>query len=176
MMNGAPTVGAGETVEIAEEAGEENVFLFGLSAEQVAGSRGWYDPRRQYEAETRQALDLIFSGHFNRREPDLFCPTRDALLTHGDYYMHLADLASAAATQSRAADLHADHAGWAARPYSSSAAPGSTQATGRSPSTPNESGGQSPYRLPRAPSKPATCCQRISRGPLLDIDSPMPVG
>ena len=78
MMNGALTVGTrdGATIEIAEEAGEENVFLFGLTAEQVAGSRGWYDPRWHYEHEdeTRQALDLIFSGHFNRGEPGLYEP------------------------------------------------------------------------------------------------------
>ena len=112
MMNGALTVGTrdGATIEIAEEVGEENVFLFGLTAEQVAGSRGWYDPRWHYEHEdeTRQALDLIFSGHFNRGEPDLFDPIRDALLTHGDYYMHLADLASYAEAQSGVSDLYAD--------------------------------------------------------------------
>ena len=116
MMNGALTVGTrdGATIEIAEEAGEENVFLFGLTAEQVAGSRGWYDPRWHYEHEdeTRQALDLIFSGHFNRGEPGLYDPIRDALLTHGDYYMHLADLASYAATQSRVSDLYADRDEW----------------------------------------------------------------
>ena len=85
MMNGALTVGTrdGATIEIAEEAGEENVFLFGLTAEQVAGSRGWYDPRWHYEHEdeTRAALDLIFSGHFNRDEPGLYDPIRDVLLT-----------------------------------------------------------------------------------------------
>ncbi|WP_406696156.1 glycogen/starch/alpha-glucan phosphorylase [Singulisphaera sp. Ch08] len=116
MMNGALTVGTrdGATIEIAEEAGEENVFLFGLTAEQVADSRGWYDPRWHYEHEdeTRQALDLIFSGHFNRVEPGLFEPIREALLTHGDYYMHLADLASYAATQSRVSDLYAGRDGW----------------------------------------------------------------
>ena len=117
MMNGALTVGTrdGATIEIAEEVGEENVFLFGLTAEQVAGSRGWYDPRWHYEHEdeTRQALDLIFSGHFNRGEPDLFDPIRDALLTHGDYYMHLADLASYAAAQSGVSELYADRDEWA---------------------------------------------------------------
>ena len=116
MMNGALTVGTrdGATIEIAEEAGEENVFLFGLTAEQVATSRGWYDPHWHYEHEdeTRQALDLIFSGHFNRRDPGLYDPIRDALLTQGDYYMHLADLASYTATQSRVSDLYVDRRGW----------------------------------------------------------------
>src|SRR5262249_4509654 len=67
MMNGALTVGTrdGATIEMAEEAGEENFFLFGLTAEQVAGSRGWYDPFWHYwnEPETREALDLIFNDH-----------------------------------------------------------------------------------------------------------------
>ena len=69
MMNGALTVGTrdGATIEMAEEAGEENFFLFGLTAEQVASSRGWYNPRWHYEhdPETRAALDLVFSGHFS---------------------------------------------------------------------------------------------------------------
>ena len=98
MMNGALTIGTrdGATIEMAEEAGEENFFLFGLTAEQVAGSRGWYNPHWHYdnEPETRAALDLIFSDHFSRNEPGVFAPLRDALLTQGDHYMHLADLKS----------------------------------------------------------------------------------
>jgi starch phosphorylase len=116
MMNGALTVGTrdGATIEIAEEVGEENLFLFGLTAEQVAGSRGWYDPRWHYEHEdeTRRALDLIFSGHFNRGEPGLFGPIREALLDQGDYYMHLADLASYLSAQSRVSALYADRREW----------------------------------------------------------------
>ena len=98
MMNGALTIGTrdGATIEMAEEAGEENFFLFGLTAEQVADSRGWYNPHWHYdnEPETRAALDLIFSDHFSRYEPGIFAPLRDTLLTHGDHYMHLADLKS----------------------------------------------------------------------------------
>ena len=98
MMNGALTVGTrdGATIEMAEEAGEENFFLFGLTAEQVASSRGWYNPHWHYEnePETRAALDLIFSNYFSRNEPGVFAPARDALLSGGDHYMHLADLTS----------------------------------------------------------------------------------
>ena len=96
MMNGALTIGTrdGATIEMAEEAGEENFFLFGLTAEQVPDSRGWYNPHWHYEnePETRAALDLIFSDHFSRDEPGIFEPIRETLLTDGDYYMHLADL------------------------------------------------------------------------------------
>jgi starch phosphorylase len=98
MMNGALTLGTrdGATIEMAEEAGEENFFLFGLSADQVASSRPWYSPYWHYhnEAETRAALDLIFSDHFSRDEPGIFEPLRQALLAHGDQFMHLADLQS----------------------------------------------------------------------------------
>src|SRR6185369_16458469 len=98
MMNGALTIGTrdGATIEMAEEAGEENLFLFGLTAAQVANSRGWYSPQWHYEnePETRAALDLIFSNYFSRNEPGIFAALEQALLTHGDYYMHLADLKS----------------------------------------------------------------------------------
>jgi glycogen phosphorylase len=117
MMNGAITVGTrdGATIEMAEEAGEDNFFLFGLTAEQVENSRGWYNPHWHYEnePETRAALDLIFSDHFSRNEPGVFDPLRAALLTQGDYYMHLADLTSYIQAQQRLGELYRDPREWA---------------------------------------------------------------
>jgi starch phosphorylase len=116
MMNGALTAGTrdGATIEMAEEAGEDNFFLFGLTASQVADSRGWYNPHWHYEnePETRAALDLIMSGHFSRYEPGVFAPIIDTLLTLGDHYMHLADLKSYLEADGRLQDLYADPAGW----------------------------------------------------------------
>jgi len=116
MMNGALTIGTrdGATIEMAQEAGEENFFLFGLTAQQVADSRGWYNPHWHYEhePETRAALDLIFSGHFNRHEPGIFEPLRDTLLTHGDHYMHLADLKSYLDADRRLVELYANPEEW----------------------------------------------------------------
>ena len=116
MMNGALTIGTrdGATIEMAQEAGEENFFLFGLTADQVTGSRGWYNPHWHYdnEPETRAALDLIFSDHFSRYEPGIFSGLRDALLTHGDYYMHLADLKSYLDADHQMLGLYADPAEW----------------------------------------------------------------
>jgi starch phosphorylase len=117
MMNGALTIGTrdGATIEMAQEAGEENFFLFGLTADQVAGSRGWYSPFWHYdhEAETRAALDLIFSDHFSHNEPGAFAPLRDALLTAGDHYMHLADLTAYLEADRRLVQLYTDPKGWA---------------------------------------------------------------
>jgi glycogen phosphorylase len=117
MMNGALTVGTrdGATIEMAEEAGEDNFFLFGLTAQQVAESRGWYNPRWHYEneLETRAAIDLISSGHFSRYEPGVFMPLIDTLLAHGDYYMHLADLRSYLEAQQQLDRLYAQPKEWA---------------------------------------------------------------
>jgi starch phosphorylase len=117
MMNGALTIGTrdGATIEMAEEAGEENFFLFGLTAREVANSRGWYDPNWHYHNEpaTRTALDLIFTDHFSRSEPGLFEPIRDALLTRGDYFMHLADLSAYAQAQAALGSLYKDRETWA---------------------------------------------------------------
>jgi glycogen phosphorylase len=116
MMNGALTLGTrdGATIEMAEEAGEENFFLFGLSADQVADSQEWYNPLWHYQSdtETRAALDLIFSGHFSRNELGIFAPLRDMLLTSGDRYMHLADLRSYLDADQRLLKLYAEPRAW----------------------------------------------------------------
>jgi glycogen phosphorylase len=115
MMNGALTIGTrdGATIEMAEEAGEENFFLFGLTADQVAASRSWYDPRWHYDnqPEVRAALDLIFSDHFSRNEPGVFAPLREVLLQH-DHYMHLADLAAYLEADRALCDLYGDREAW----------------------------------------------------------------
>jgi glycogen/starch/alpha-glucan phosphorylases len=117
MMNGALTIGTrdGATIEMAQEAGEENFFLFGLTAQQIADTRGWYDPHWHYEhePETRAALDLIFDDHFSRYERGVFEPLREELLTYRDYYMHLADLRSYLDADARAVQLYADRGAWA---------------------------------------------------------------
>jgi glycogen phosphorylase len=117
MMNGALTLGTrdGATIEMAESAGEENFYLFGLTAEQVAGSRNWYSPQWHYdnEPETRAALDLIFSDHFSRYESGVFAPLRDTLLTHRDHYQHLADLAAYLEADRQLMELYSHPEDWA---------------------------------------------------------------
>jgi len=117
MMNGALTLGTrdGATIEMAEEAGEENFFLFGLTADQVSGSRGWYNPHWHYEnePETHAALDMIAADFFSRNEPGAFAPLRDTLLTNGDHYMHLADLQAYLDADQRLVALYGNADAWA---------------------------------------------------------------
>ncbi len=113
MMNGALTIGTrdGATIEMAHDCGDENFFLFGLTAEQVASSRGWYNPHWHYEhePETRAALDLIFSVHFNPGEPGVFDGIRQTLLDDGEFYMLLADMRAYSEAQARIGSLYLDH-------------------------------------------------------------------
>jgi starch phosphorylase len=117
MMNGALTVGTrdGANIEIVEECGEENAFMFGLTTEQVINSRSWYNPRWHYdnEPETRAALDLIFNNHFSPDEVGIFEPIRHVLLNNGDYYLHLADLMGYVETQNKVATTYGDRQLWA---------------------------------------------------------------
>jgi starch phosphorylase len=116
MLNGAITVGTldGANVEMLEEVGAENIFIFGLTAGQVAESKSYYNPQWHYEhdAETREAIDLIASGHFNAKEPGIFQPILDRLLKGGDQYMHLADLTSYCAAHEKIQTLYRDRDAW----------------------------------------------------------------
>jgi starch phosphorylase len=128
MMNGALTIGTrdGATIEMAEAAGEDNFFLFGLTAEQVVDSQGWYSPQWHYdnEPEIRTILDLIFSNHFSQYEPGVFEPFREVLLTGGDHYRHLADFTSYLDADRRLLELHADGEGWTRKAISNIASSG----------------------------------------------------
>jgi glycogen phosphorylase len=116
MMNGALTIGTrdGATIEMAEEAGEENFFLFGLTAEQVVQTRGWYNPHWHFDndPETRKALEMIRSDYFSPNERGIFGPIWDTLITNGDHYLHLADLKSYLDADHRLNVLYRDPNAW----------------------------------------------------------------
>jgi starch phosphorylase len=128
MMNGALTIGTrdGATIEMAEAAGEDNLFLFGLSADEVAERRAAYDPQWHYDndAETRAALDLIADNTFSRYEPGVFRPILDTLIRHGDHYLHLVDLKSYSEAHTRVGALYADQEDWSRKAILNIAASG----------------------------------------------------
>jgi starch phosphorylase len=105
MMNGALTLGTydGANVEINQEVGDENMFLFGMRTEDVAKKRPTYVSRDYYRKnpEIKQALDMIKSNVFSLLEPGLFDPILRSLLDYNDYYMLLADIESYCAAQDR---------------------------------------------------------------------------
>ena len=128
MMNGALTIGTrdGATIEMAQEGGEENFFLFGLTAEQVESSCSWYNPHWHYnnEPETREALDLIGSNVLSRQEPDLFLPIHHMLLAPSEKYMHLADLKSYLDADQKLCNLYSNPKTWASKAILNIAASG----------------------------------------------------
>ena len=128
MINGAITVGTldGANVEMLEEVGHENMFIFGLTTSQVEETKHFYDPRWHYEhdAETREALDLIASGHFNAGEGNIFQPILKSLLDDGDRYMHLADLGTYCQAQEKIHQLYRDPEAWARKAIMNTACSG----------------------------------------------------
>ncbi len=117
-MNGALTVGTldGANLEIREEVGPENFFLFGLTVEQIAALRKrGYDPWEWYRNDRRlkEVLDAVSSGTFSPGEPRLFQPVVDSLLNGGDPYLVLADFASYCDCQDEVSKAYQDPERWA---------------------------------------------------------------
>jgi len=115
-MNGAITIGTldGANIEIREEAGAENFFLFGLTAEEViALQKGGYRPMDYYQGnpELQGIIELIGSGHFSRGDRELFKPLVDSLLFH-DTFMLFADFASYVDAQRRVDEAYRDRERW----------------------------------------------------------------
>lgn len=115
-MNGALTIGTfdGANVEIREQVGEDNFFLFGLTARQAADwKQKGYTPYQIYasNAELAQAIDMLRSGHFSNGDKQLFQPLVDNLL-YQDPYMVLADYAAYEACQEKVNQTYRDQAAW----------------------------------------------------------------
>ena len=115
-LNGALTIGTldGANVEIMEEVGEENIFIFGLTTAQVAETKAnGYNPRDYYygNAELKQVIDMIGSGFFSVDEPNRYQAIVDNLL-NGDQFLLLADYASYIEAQDRVAALYQDQSAW----------------------------------------------------------------
>jgi glycogen phosphorylase len=119
-LNGALTIGTldGANIEIMEQVGRENIFIFGLTAAEVADLRErGYNPREYYNAnrELKRVLDMIANGFFSPGTPDLFTPIIDSLLNLGDHYMVLADYAAYVACQQEVSALFLQKDEWARR-------------------------------------------------------------
>jgi starch phosphorylase len=116
-LNGALTIGTldGANVEIREEVGDENIFIFGLKVEEIdalreAGYNNWdYYTKNE---ELKQVIDQLRDGFFSPEEPNLFHPIVNALLEAGDYYMILADFEDYCATQAKVDATYAKPATW----------------------------------------------------------------
>jgi starch phosphorylase len=120
-LNGAITIGTldGANIEIRDAVGEDNIYIFGLHAEQIQdlAARNAYDARERYRTvpEVRRVLDALRDGRFSPGAPEAFRPIVDTLLVHGDRYYHLADFESYVATQRQAGRDFLDRHGWARR-------------------------------------------------------------
>ena len=117
MLNGAMTLGTmdGANVEIRQEVAPENIFIFGMNAEEVAANRSNYSPIDIYysDNEIRRVVDSLANNTFNILTPGLFKPLADSLIKYGDRYMQLADFRSYADAQERVNALYQDRRAWA---------------------------------------------------------------
>lgn len=116
-LNGALTVGTldGANIEIREEVGEENIFIFGLKSEEVSRlRREGHDPRSYYNgnAELKKTIDMIQSGFFSPEDSALFKPIIESLFDQGDHYMILADYESYVKCQEKISQTFLDRNKW----------------------------------------------------------------
>jgi len=116
MLNGALTIGTldGANIEIREEVGEENFFLFGLTAQEVENTREHYDPRAIIHADENlsRVMGLLESGHFNQDEPGIFNPIIESIGAAWDPWMTAADFPAYVEAQNRAAAAFQDEEHW----------------------------------------------------------------
>jgi len=116
MMNGALTIGTldGANIEIREEAGAENFFLFGLTAEEVEAARGHYDPAAIINADEdfRRVMGLLGSGHFNLFEPGIFDPIIHSIYSPNDPWLTAADFRGYIDTQRKAGKAYKKRDEW----------------------------------------------------------------
>jgi len=119
-LNGSVIIGTldGANIEIMEEVGVENIFTFGLNAEEVDRRRAeGYRPQDYYDAdsELRKALDMIASGFFSPGQPFLFNPLLESLFRPGERFLVLADYRSYVECQEKVSDCYLDTDGWTRR-------------------------------------------------------------
>ncbi|HEY0563596.1 MAG TPA: glycogen/starch/alpha-glucan phosphorylase [Methylophilus sp.] len=119
-LNGALTIGTldGANVEIMEEVGADNIFIFGLTTPEVAAAKAnGYNPWDVYDTnpELKEVLDMIANGFFSVDEPNRYQAIFDTLLYKGDHYLLLADYASYIAMQEKVAAVYADQEEWSRR-------------------------------------------------------------
>lgn len=115
-LNGALTIGTldGANIEIKEEVGEDNIFIFGLKDFEVKELRATYNPLRVYEKNSKihRIINLIAEGFFSRNEPALFKPLIESLLYQGDKFFVLADFDSYIQCQKKVSEAYKDQEHW----------------------------------------------------------------
>ncbi|MEJ1461932.1 MAG: glycogen/starch/alpha-glucan phosphorylase [Candidatus Sedimenticola sp. (ex Thyasira tokunagai)] len=128
MMNGALTIGTldGANIEIREEVGDDNFFLFGLTEKEVEETRGHYQPQQIIDTDMnlKRVMDLLETGHFNQFEPGLFDPIIHSISDAHDPWMVAADFSGYIKAQEQAAELYRDRERWVACSILNAAASG----------------------------------------------------